>query len=272
MLLKWNQDQKLPVLLPILAVITGCLAPEHQIEIKSTSSEKAMSAPEPTTTPTPTKTPSTFVPFSPSAPPVSPSTGGPPSGTMSAIDPSTGVTSGWAYDPENSALPVQVEMYVDGPAGTGTLLSKFSANAVAPGNPSFNHWYSFSIPSMYHDGKMHSLHGYLIDPIGMAKIPLENSPQSFFVGSTVSGLNYFNSTVKASLQSNCGGCHPGFSDYTTAKSYLASPGILSGSSSTNNTLYRKATGAAGHGGGSRCATNTAPCSLLPQWWNFEFGP
>jgi hypothetical protein len=103
---------------------------------------------------------------------------------------STGVASGWTYDPDNSGASINVQFYVNGPRGTGTLIGTVLANTPRAdvnqvvGIPG-NHGYNFTIPAAYKDGHSHSIFAYGVDTRGntVNSSMLINSPKTFTIGS-----------------------------------------------------------------------------------------
>lgn len=99
-----------------------------------------------------------------------------------------GIAAGWALDPDTPSKSISVHFYVDGPAGLGTLAGGISAGLARPdvnagtGYPG-NHGFSFSIPSQFRDGKLHTLFVHGIDSSGTpgANILLSGVPQTFLL-------------------------------------------------------------------------------------------
>ena len=104
-------------------------------------------------------------------------------GNLENID-SNGIASGWAYDPDASSQSITVHFYVDGPPGTGTLVTFISANILRSDvNATYNihgsHGFSGSIPTQYKDGKQHTLYVYPIDTASPPNIQTSGSPMTF---------------------------------------------------------------------------------------------
>lgn len=88
---------------------------------------------------------------------------------------------GWAYDPIIPSASIEVDVYVDGPAGTGAPLGPGSGAPLGSGQyvangsrPDVNaagipgdHGYSIPITSPYQDGQNHTFYVYAIDPNGI---------------------------------------------------------------------------------------------------------
>src|SRR3989338_2915587 len=97
-----------------------------------------------------------------------------------------GEATGWAYDPDEPKTAISVHAYIDGKAGVGTFIGSTKADKnrsdITEGETSYNHWYSFSIPEKYKDGKAHMLYTYGIDAKGLSaknNALLKNNPKSF---------------------------------------------------------------------------------------------
>ncbi len=81
--------------------------------------------------------------------------------------------NGWAFARNGQeGQSINVDVYVDGPAGTGTYMGRFLANGSRPdvdaayGIPG-NHGFSIPIPTSYQDGQNHTFYAYAIDPSGI---------------------------------------------------------------------------------------------------------
>ncbi len=78
---------------------------------------------------------------------------------------------GWAYDPADQSADVRVDIYLDGPVGTGTFLLSTAANVertdinTALGITG-NHGYIAPLPCELFDGVSHSLYVYAADSSG----------------------------------------------------------------------------------------------------------
>src|SRR3989344_7251950 len=96
-----------------------------------------------------------------------------------------GVATGWTYDPDEPNTAISVHAYIDGKAGVGTFIGSTKADKnrkdITEGKTSYNHWYSFSIPKEYKDGKAHALYTYGIDSDGLKgnNTLLKNNPKTF---------------------------------------------------------------------------------------------
>jgi Bacterial Ig domain len=125
-------------------------------------------------------------------------------GALEEIDQS-GIVSGWAQDPSNPSLSIQVHLYVDGTAGGGgTFAAAVSAN-VPSTEPAGAHGFRYSIPSKYRDGEPHTLYAYGIASSGMASdnMLLSSEPQTFVLESTVVRLD--NGIIQFGVEPRCGG-------------------------------------------------------------------
>ena len=97
-----------------------------------------------------------------------------------------GEATGWTYDPDEPKTAISVHAYIDGKAGVGTFIGSTKADKnrsdITEGETSYNHWYSFSIPEEYKDGKTHTLYTYGIDAKGLSaknNALLKNNPKTF---------------------------------------------------------------------------------------------
>jgi len=85
---------------------------------------------------------------------------------------------GWAFDPLASDSSIPVDVYADGPAGTGAYLGRFPADQPRPDVDAAygiggNHGFNIPFPAAYQDGQNHTFYSYAIDPYG-----IENSGPS----------------------------------------------------------------------------------------------
>ncbi len=94
---------------------------------------------------------------------------------------------GWTYDGDNVSASVSIDIYQDGPYGSGTYLGRFSANSNRPDvnaiyNNSIgsNHGYYVTTPDSLKDSKSHSLYIYAINFAGTAgtNVLLTGSPKT----------------------------------------------------------------------------------------------
>ena len=109
-----------------------------------------------------------------------------PIGYLDGID-ANGTASGWTYDSDAATQSNDVQIYINGPAGSGTLLATVTTNNSRPDVNSYykitgNHGYSYSIPANYRDGISHQLYVYGIDKTGDGNFLLTGSPKSFTLG------------------------------------------------------------------------------------------
>jgi PKD repeat protein len=107
----------------------------------------------------------------------------PPKGNLDGIS-SDGVASGWTFDPDVSSQSIDVGLYVDGPAGSGTFLGGATANLPRPDvnqvfNITGNHGFNFTIPSQFRNGQPHTLYVYSIDATGDGTVLMPGTPRSF---------------------------------------------------------------------------------------------
>ena len=110
----------------------------------------------------------------------------PPIGFFDGITES-GIISGWALDKDVPSDSINVHIYFDGPAGSGTLIEGVSANLDRPDvnqahGVEGKHGYNFMIPYEWRDGKKHSVWIHAIDAndfSGNSNSLLVNSPKTF---------------------------------------------------------------------------------------------
>jgi hypothetical protein len=125
-------------------------------------------------------------------------------GALEGID-QNGIASGWAQDSGTPSLSIQVHLYLDGPAGSGTPLAAVAANVARTEPISGPHGFRFPIPSKYWDGTPHTLYVYGIASSGVPSdnLVLSSAPQSFTLVSTVVRLD--NGVIQFGVEPRCGG-------------------------------------------------------------------
>ncbi len=110
----------------------------------------------------------------------------PPRGYLDGIG-ADGTASGWALDRDSAPAPIDVQFFLDGPVGSGSLLGNVTAKQPRPdvnqatGLPG-DHGYSFALPSSVHDGLVHTLYAYGVDDRGVSNTLLEGSGVEFTLG------------------------------------------------------------------------------------------
>ena len=128
-------------------------------------------------------------------------------GGLERVD-ASGTATGWAVDLDALGTSIFVQLYVDGPAGTGTFVGSLLAN-IYRSDVAGAHGFSFAIPAPYRDGRAHKLYVYGIDLSGLAgqNLLLSGSGLTFTLGTTVSGtmLRIDNGTVQVGVETKCGG-------------------------------------------------------------------
>jgi len=88
--------------------------------------------------------------------------------------------SGWAYDPDVGANPIQVDVFVD-----GAYLQRIPADKTFAALPNFtgikdpNHAFTFFPPDVYKDGKTHTAQFFAVNQPDGANPELAGSPASF---------------------------------------------------------------------------------------------
>ncbi|MEK7615634.1 MAG: metallophosphoesterase [Patescibacteria group bacterium] len=100
-----------------------------------------------------------------------------PIGWLDSVD--NGEARGWALDPNDTSSPINVHFYIDGPAGTGTLAAGVTANQFR--SDVGNHGFMWKIPTIYRDGKSHTLYVYGIDAQGGTNPSLSGVPKTFLI-------------------------------------------------------------------------------------------
>lgn len=180
-----------------------------------------------------------------------------------------GEVHGYAYDPTDTTMAVTVNLYGDGPKGSGTLIASVVANqAGSDGDTPGNHAFIYQLPAAWRDGQSHGLHVY----IGDSDEPMATTPRAYTAYSfSTAGRNFYNANVRTALNS-CTGCHT--ITYEQQFYSLIAPSPALGGTATNNQLINKPAQVNGvrHGGGMRCnGINASPCNVIQQWWAIEFG-
>jgi hypothetical protein len=117
----------------------------------------------------------------------------PPQPTRGSLD---GVTcdsiSGWAQDPNSGGTAIPVDVYLDGPAGTGTGLGRFTAgndrSDLCSAIGSCNHGFTIQPPANLYDGHAHSIYVYGIAVTsGAANTLLPGSPKALQCATALTG-------------------------------------------------------------------------------------
>jgi|GEM_PF-1749656 len=98
----------------------------------------------------------------------------------------SGNISGWAYDPSAPSVSNFVDLYIDGPFGSGAAGFRVLVNGSRPDvNTAFgitgSHGFGFALPAQYRDNKAHTVYGYVLGTRGQPSQALGNSPQSILV-------------------------------------------------------------------------------------------
>jgi hypothetical protein len=202
----------------------------------------------------------------------------PPLGNVETIS-TAGLVKGWAQDIDEPAKAVRVEIYVNGPMGTGEFAGFANASEDYSGQDATGKvGFTFQLADKYRDRKPHDIYIYGVDTqVVSTTVQLRNSPQTnrSYIPSTAA-RNLYDSTVRAFIQANggssCKNCH-GLSEFDFDNVFypmLLSPVPPTGTA-TNNILYNKLRGS-NHPGGNFCGgspTTTPPCSDLIQVWNLD---
>jgi hypothetical protein len=201
---------------------------------------------------------------------------GPPPAGAGQVGRITDVTSlgrvyGYAFDPQNSAVFVQVNFYIDGPKGTGTSIGSTMANKPGDdGNQPGDHSFSLDLPEAYRNGKAREIFAYALignEEKAISSVGYKYTAYSF----TQAGRDFYNANVQGRM-GGCGGCHT--ISYEQQFYSMIAPSPAKGGTATNNQLINKAaqTNGASHGGGQSCGNpNASPCAEFQRWWQVEFG-
>jgi hypothetical protein len=107
-----------------------------------------------------------------------------PLGNLDEIN-DAGLIRGWSFDPDSTSSINQVKIYIDGPAGTGTLVSTQLANVDRPDiratyGITGNHGFEFPVPAAYQDNASHTVYVYGIDSSNSAVTTLLTSSGKSF--------------------------------------------------------------------------------------------
>ncbi len=103
-------------------------------------------------------------------PPTGP-TNNPPAGVLDAA--TCELIGGWAVDNDTPNQAVTIEVYMDGPAGSGTLVATVQANL--PRADVGNHAFHIQpLPAQLRNGQSHTVHVYMLDTTSGAKSLLTN--------------------------------------------------------------------------------------------------
>ena len=188
-------------------------------------------------------------------------------GTVTSVS-FNGTVNGWALDPLAPANKVRVYFYIDGPAGTGTLLGNVLADMTDLG-PYGSHYFAFQIPDAMINNKTHQLYVYLGSVTAANLAP--GTPMSYAAYKrTAEGNSYFASNIQPTITANCNACHA----FTIDSGYanMSSPLPLQGGTPTNNNFITNARGSSHPFNGCPGGINSGLCSAIQQWWTIEFGP
>ena len=118
-------------------------------------------------------------------PPPSPVKGSLDSVTCDGID-------GWAQDPNTGGTAIPVDVYLDGPAGTGTGLGRFTAGDaradLCGAIGSCNHGFGVQPPPSLYDGHAHTVYAYgiAVTP-GASNTLLAGSPRTLHCAAALTG-------------------------------------------------------------------------------------
>jgi Domain of unknown function (DUF1906)/FG-GAP-like repeat len=117
----------------------------------------------------------------------------PPAPTRGSLDSVTcDQISGWAQDPGSATTAIPVDLYLDGPAGSGTLLGRYTAgNArsdLCSAIGSCDHGFAVQPPSRLYDGHAHSVYAYGIAVTqGATNALLTGAPKTLDCAASLTG-------------------------------------------------------------------------------------
>jgi hypothetical protein len=117
----------------------------------------------------------------------------PPSATRGWLDSvSCDQLAGWAQDPNSPTTSIPVDIYVDGPAGSGTGLGRFPAandrSDLCSAIGSCNHGFTIQPPATLYDGHAHTVYAYgiAVTP-GATNSLLSGAPKTLHCASALTG-------------------------------------------------------------------------------------
>jgi hypothetical protein len=105
-----------------------------------------------------------------------------PGGRLDSIS-TAGIVYGWSYDPDQAYWQNNVELYFDGPAGSG--VAPVTIKADAKDRHAGLHGFRYLIPDQYRNAVAHTVYAYgldLNDATGGSRTLLAGSPKSFTLG------------------------------------------------------------------------------------------
>ena len=185
---------------------------------------------------------------------------------------SAGLLKGWARDPDNVNQAVTVEIYANGPRGSGSFLTSTVANlSYASAEVSGNVGFQYQLPAAYADGVQHTYYIYAQDTQSattFAQVALSPKAATAYSPRTTA-LNKWNADVLPTLNSSCTGCHGSWTFSAVLYSgFINSSGVPAGA--TANSFYQKITGGISHGGGGNFCNGNNLCTNLQAAYNLQF--
>jgi hypothetical protein len=117
----------------------------------------------------------------------------PPSPTRGSLDSVTcDEIAGWAEDPNSAGTAIPVDLYVDGPAGSGSLLGRFTAGNdradLCKAIGSCDHGFAVQTDARLYDGREHSVYAYAIAATkGVANGLLGGAPKALHCAAALTG-------------------------------------------------------------------------------------
>jgi hypothetical protein len=167
----------------------------------------------------------------------------PATGYFDVADSGSCTVAGWAYDPDNSAAPIDVHIYRDGPAGSGTFVMSCTANSARPDVNSVmripgNHGFVCTLPDSFRTMTARTLYIHAIDLSGRPNQLLRTNGKSINCSAAVVPVNTLQgadctiaanqSTCNAVLSWNLGNvASPAVRNITTNVSYPNANQIVS---------------------------------------------
>lgn len=181
-----------------------------------------------------------------------------------------GTLTGWAINPADKKVSVEVEIYSGAPYDQGGKLIGSAIKADKSGFDNGNgaiHAFGFKVPEvMIEHGKPAKLYGYAI--INGEKKLFARAPKDATMY-VPKARAFFDSSVAGGV-GGCAGCH-GVSNYEKWYASLISPPPSNGGTAATNLFRLTTCGGNSHSGGNQCG-GLAGGATIEQWWQAEFGP
>ena len=133
-----------------------------------------------------------------------PTEAAPSIGTLESID-DTGTMTGWAVDPDNPLISLDIHVYMDGGSFIGYTKADYPRLDVNLAGFPGSHGFHYPLPPVARDGAAHTFYVYVIDTSGQGadNSLLSGSPKTVILASTRIYLD--NGTIRVGLEPRCGG-------------------------------------------------------------------